>query len=70
MVITKTKPSQWLGAAPPDPRIWDLLLGIGTAHENFLPTPVDKTHIGNTKYTILDCQFANVVMLGSIIQSW
>ena len=29
----------------------------------------DKTHIGKTKYTILDFQFTNVVMLGSIIQS-
>ena len=27
----------------------------------------DKTHIGKTKYTVLDFQFTNVVMLGSII---
>ena len=41
MVITETKPSQRLGAAPPaPPRIWDLLLGIGTLPENFFPTPL------------------------------
>ena len=42
MVITKTKPSQRLGAAPPDPRTWDLLLGIGAPPENFLPTPLSE----------------------------
>ena len=39
MFIT-TKPSQWLGAMPPDPHTWDLLPGIGTPPENFLPTPL------------------------------
>ena len=40
MVIAKTKPSLQLGAVPPDPRIWDLQLGIGTPSEKFLPTPL------------------------------
>ena len=40
MMITKSKPSQWLGAAPPDPHTWDLLIGIGTPPENFLPMPL------------------------------
>jgi len=36
-MITTTKLSQRLGAAPPDFRIWDLLPGTGTPLENFLP---------------------------------
>ena len=39
-MITKSKPSQRLGAVPPDPCTWDLLIGIGTPPEKFLPTPL------------------------------
>jgi len=39
-MIKKSKLSQQLGAAPPDPCIWDLLIGIGTPPEKFLPTPL------------------------------
>jgi len=39
-MITKSKPSQQLGAVPPDPCTWDLLIGIGAPPEKFLPTPL------------------------------
>jgi len=45
MMFTKTKPSQHLGAASPDPRTWDLLLGIYAPPENFLPTPQELDSI-------------------------
>jgi len=53
LVITKTKPSQWLGAVPLDPRIWDLLLGIGTPPEKFLPTPLLDYHSSATNRTTM-----------------
>ena len=39
-MITKSKPSQQLGAVPPDLCTWDLLIGIGAPLEKFLPTPL------------------------------
>ena len=40
MMIAKSKPSQWLGAVPLDPRTYDLLIGIGIPPEKFLPKPL------------------------------
>jgi len=41
VMITKSKPSR---AAPPDPCTWDLLIGIGTPPEKFLPTPLKAVY--------------------------
>jgi len=44
-MISKPRPSQLLGAEPPDPCIWDLLLHIGTPPEKFLPMPLTSVHL-------------------------
>ena len=45
MMIAKFKFFQRLGAVPPDPHTWGLLIGIGTPPENFLPTPLRDIHM-------------------------
>ena len=47
LMIIATKPSQRLGAAPPDPHIWDLLPGAAAAPENFLPMPLFSYGLSN-----------------------
>jgi len=49
MVITKTKPSQQLGAVPPYPHIWDLLLDIGIPPEKFPLMTLLPVHLRNLK---------------------
>jgi len=72
MMITKSKPSQQLGAAPLDPCNWDLLIGIGTPPKKFLPTPLqyaDDTTVICTGATPTDVQNIMCSQL-SLIQQW
>jgi len=54
MMITKFKPSQRLGAVPLDPSIWNLLIGIGTPPEKFLPTPLASSEDTKATYVHLE----------------